>query len=186
MSRFTRDVPRDKVLTVGDIIETGGELIAAPTVRAEMRLDRVIALMAKERRALAVRGWRWKADRPDHAGRRARRVGARRGLWRMLAEFAATGAVSETREARFSPLTTGCLVAVGAGARHPGARSPCERLRFCSAGAVPCSRGGRISGAMAWFTVHFRAAFRAITWLLQWPLGWFRQLLLALPWPASS
>ena len=29
---FTRDVPRDKVLTVGDIIETGGELIAAPTV----------------------------------------------------------------------------------------------------------------------------------------------------------
>ena len=54
VAAFTRDVPRDKVLTVGDIIETGGELIAAPTVRAEMRLDRVIALMAKERRALAV------------------------------------------------------------------------------------------------------------------------------------
>jgi glycine betaine/proline transport system permease protein len=40
-----------------------------------------------------------------------------------------------------------------------------------------------ISAAMAWFTGHFRAAFRAITWLFQWPLGWFRQLLLALPWP---
>ena len=40
-----------------------------------------------------------------------------------------------------------------------------------------------ISGAMAWFTSHFRAACRAITWLFQWPLGWFRQLLLALPWP---
>ena len=40
-----------------------------------------------------------------------------------------------------------------------------------------------ISAAMAWFTGHFRAAFRAITWLFEWPLGWFRQLLLALPWP---
>ena len=40
-----------------------------------------------------------------------------------------------------------------------------------------------ISAAMAWFTSHFRSAFRAITWLFQWPLGWFRQLLLALPWP---
>ena len=35
------------------------------------------------------------------------------------------------------------LVGVGAGARHPGACSPCERLRFCCTGAVACSRGGR-------------------------------------------
>jgi glycine betaine/proline transport system ATP-binding protein len=54
VAAFTRDVPRDKVLTAADITEAGGEPIAAPTVRAEMRLDRVIALMAKERRALAV------------------------------------------------------------------------------------------------------------------------------------
>ena len=67
VAAFTRDVPRDKVLTVADIIETGGEQIAAPTVRAEMRLDRVIALMAKERRALAVVDGDWQADRPDHA-----------------------------------------------------------------------------------------------------------------------
>jgi glycine betaine/proline transport system ATP-binding protein len=54
VAAFTRDVPRDKVLTAADIIETGGEAVAAPAVRAEMRLDGVIALMAKERRALAV------------------------------------------------------------------------------------------------------------------------------------
>jgi glycine betaine/proline transport system ATP-binding protein len=54
VAAFTRDVPRDKVLTAADIIETGGEAIAPPVVRAEMRLDGVIALMAKERRALAV------------------------------------------------------------------------------------------------------------------------------------
>jgi len=54
VAAFTRDVPRDKVLTVADIMEAGGEQIGAPAVLAEMRLDRVIALMAKERRALAV------------------------------------------------------------------------------------------------------------------------------------
>jgi glycine betaine/proline transport system ATP-binding protein len=54
VAAFTRDVPRDKLLTAADIIESGSEPIGAPAVAAETRLDRVIALMAKERRALVV------------------------------------------------------------------------------------------------------------------------------------
>src|SRR5262245_57335132 len=40
-----------------------------------------------------------------------------------------------------------------------------------------------ISVIMAWFTSHFRSAFRAITWIFAWPLGWLRQSLQWLPWP---
>jgi glycine betaine/proline transport system ATP-binding protein len=54
VAAFTRDVPRDKVLTAADIIESGSEPIGTPAVGAKTRLDRVIALMAKERRALVV------------------------------------------------------------------------------------------------------------------------------------
>jgi glycine betaine/proline transport system ATP-binding protein len=54
VAAFTRDVPRDKVLTAADIVENGSEPTGTPAVGAEMRLDRVIALMAKERRALVV------------------------------------------------------------------------------------------------------------------------------------
>jgi len=40
-----------------------------------------------------------------------------------------------------------------------------------------------ISAAMRCFTAHFRPLFRAITWLLSWPLVGIRTLLQALPWP---
>jgi glycine betaine/proline transport system ATP-binding protein len=65
VAAFTRDVPRDKVLTAADIIETDGDRVGAPTVGAAMRLDRVIALMARERRALTV---------VDEAGRAIGRI----------------------------------------------------------------------------------------------------------------
>ena len=38
--------------------------------------------------------------------------------------------------------------------------------------------------AMNWVIRHFRSIFRAITWLLSWPFGWVRILLLSIPWPA--
>jgi glycine betaine/proline transport system ATP-binding protein len=65
VAAFTRDVPRDKVLTAADIIESDGDRVGAPTVGAAMRLDRVIALMARERRALTV---------VDEAGRAIGRI----------------------------------------------------------------------------------------------------------------
>lgn len=42
-----------------------------------------------------------------------------------------------------------------------------------------------IKAAMAWFTQHTREGFRAVTWLLAWPLGWLRGLLQWLPWPST-
>jgi glycine betaine/proline transport system permease protein len=44
---------------------------------------------------------------------------------------------------------------------------------------------GWIKIAMDWFTDHTRPAFRAVTWLLGWPLGWVKGLLQWLPWPAT-
>ena len=101
----------------------------------------------------------------------------------MLAEFAATGAVSETREARFSPLTTGFLWVLALGLATLVLVLHASGFDFAAPAQSLVPVADAISGAMAWFTVHFRAACRAITWLFQWPLGWFRQLLLALPWP---
>jgi glycine betaine/proline transport system ATP-binding protein len=54
VAEFTRDVPRDKVLTAADIAEPATADPALPVIHADMRLDRIIAVMAKERRALKV------------------------------------------------------------------------------------------------------------------------------------
>jgi glycine betaine/proline transport system permease protein len=42
-----------------------------------------------------------------------------------------------------------------------------------------------VKAAMSWFTEHTRSAFRGVTWLLAWPLGWVRSALQWLPWPSA-
>jgi glycine betaine/proline transport system permease protein len=42
-----------------------------------------------------------------------------------------------------------------------------------------------VKAAMSWFTDHTRSAFRGVTWLLAWPLGWVRSALQWLPWPSA-
>ena len=42
-----------------------------------------------------------------------------------------------------------------------------------------------VKAAMTWFTEHTRWAFRGVTWLLAWPLGWVRAVLQWLPWPST-
>ena len=44
--------------------------------------------------------------------------------------------------------------------------------------------GDAINAAMAWFVANFKWLFRALSWLLDWPMLWVQQLLHALPWPA--
>lgn len=36
---------------------------------------------------------------------------------------------------------------------------------------------------MDWFVSVFKAPFRLVSWLMEWPIGWFRALYLWLPWP---
>ena len=55
-------------------------------------------------------------------------------------------------------------------------------LRAPSAALIPVAEW--ISAAMGWFTQHFRSLFRAVPWLLDWPLDWIRAVLLWIPWPA--
>ena len=39
--------------------------------------------------------------------------------------------------------------------------------------------------AMDWFVLVFKPLFRAISWLLDWPMTWLKDLLQWLPWPAT-
>ena len=39
--------------------------------------------------------------------------------------------------------------------------------------------------AMDWFVLVFKPLFRAISWLLDWPMTWLKDLLHWLPWPAT-
>ncbi len=39
--------------------------------------------------------------------------------------------------------------------------------------------------AMDWFVLFFKPLFRAMSWLLNWPMTWLRELLHWLPWPAT-
>src|SRR6476646_9174634 len=98
----------------------------------------------------------------------------------MMAEIAATGAVGETRAARFAPLTDGSLWALALGLATLVIALHASGFDFAAPVQSLVPVADAISSAMAWFTGHFRGVFRAITWLFEWPLGWFRQLLLAL------
>ncbi len=185
VAEFTRDVPRDKVLTAGRHRRAGwrtdcragsqGGDASRPGHRADGQ------------GTARAGGGRWggQADRPDHARRGGRRVGAKRGVRVIAAEMAGigTGGAAAARSSRPAVIPERLLWAaalalavlvIGLYALGFSFAAPSQSL-------VPVADA--ISAAMAWFTGHFRASFRAITWLFQWPLGWFRQLLLALPWP---
>lgn len=100
-----------------------------------------------------------------------------------MAEIAATAAVTETRAAPAAPLTEGLLWALALTLAALVLALHAVGFDFAAPAQSLVPVADAISTAMAWFTAHFRAAFRAITWLFQWPLGWFRQVLLAVPWP---
>ena len=42
-----------------------------------------------------------------------------------------------------------------------------------------------INLAMDWFVETFQGFFKALSWLLQWPMDWIKTLLQWLPWPAT-
>ena len=177
---FTRDVPRDKVLTAGSIAEpVSDRLDGAEPVSAEATLDVVMQLLAEREAPIAVAGSRGQNHRPDHGRRRGRGPGRERGPAIM-----SIGVESRISAGRPPPSSRRLALACSGGGRRRTSGAKGSGLLAPSPPAPLLPVAEWISAAMAWFTQQFRDFFRAITWLLGWPFGWIQSLLLWIPWPA--